>query len=270
MKKTIISVLTASLILGTSTIALAADNTSASSINNSTSVAQTAGQTSAKKQFYSTVYKDKMAAITDLRTQTKNALASNKAISDKIKSAMKSMSTSSDLQTQVKAGKEKLQNDSAQLKTLVQQRNTLHSQLETAKKAKDTSTINSLQAQIKSLSSQIETAKQQYQTDKSAVQPLTTQLKTANNARKQRLQQLQPLIQQNKDLHQKIAQEEAAKNKLWESYKAQVKAGDFTSAGNTLQSIIDAKTQILNDIKTKGDTLNQLISSINSLNGSQQ
>lgn len=270
MKKTIISILTASLIMGTSTMAFAAENPTTSGENSSTTVTQTTNQTSAAKQFKDTVYKEKMATIVDLRTQTKNALDANKAILDKIKSSLKALNPSSDLKGQVKSGQEKVKNDASQAKTLNQQRSDLRSKLQAAKEAKDTATINSIKAQIKDLDSQITAIKNQSQTDKSAVQPLTTQLKASNDARKQKLQQLQPLIQQNKDLHQKIAQEEADKNKLWESYKAQVKAKDFTSAGNTLQSIIDAKTQIINDIKAKGDVMNQILNMLGAPSTSQQ
>lgn len=44
-----------------------------------------------------------------------------------------------------------------------------------------------------------------------------------------------------------------------------MKANDFTSAGNALQSIIDAKTQIIQDINSRGTALNQLLTAVNNL-----
>jgi len=288
------SVLAASVILGTSTIAFAAEDPSTTVSNSTPAVTQTQDQTSTqtqnqttgqviepgqqtdtttpstKEQFYSTVYMEKMTTIVDLRVQTQSALDANKAIVDQIKAALKTLNTVGDLEGQVKAAREKVKNDVAQARTLVQQRKELRKQFQAAIKSKDTATMKSIQAQIQALDSQINTLKQQSEADKAAAQPLVDQLKAARDAKKQKLQQLQPLMQQDKDLHQKIVQEEAAKNQLWKSYGEQVKAGDFTSAGNTLQSIIDAKTQIIKDIKAKGDVLNQLLNGINSLNGSQQ
>lgn len=297
MKKILMSVLAASVILGTSTIAFAAEDPSTTVSNDTPAITQTQEQTStqtqnqttgqaidigtttpstntgnqsAKEQFYSTVYMEKMTTIVDLRVQTQSALDANKAISDQIKAALKTLNTVGDLEGQVKAAREKVKNDVAQARTLVQQRKELRKQFQAAVKSKDTATMKSLQTQVQALDSQINTLKQQSQTDKAAAQPLVDQLKAARDAKKQKLQQLQPLMQQDKDLHQKIAQEEAAKNQLWKSYGEQVKAGDFTSAGNTLQSIIDAKTQIIKDIKAKGDILNQLLTAVNSLNAAQQ
>lgn len=308
MKKILMSVLTVSVILGTSTIAFAAEESSVPVLSNDPVVTQTQDQTStqtqnqttgqgidpsqqqtgmeqqpstttpstntsnqsAKEQFYSTVYMNKMATIVDLRVQTQSALDANKAISNQIKSALKTLNTAGDLEGQVKAAREKVKNDVTQARTLVQQRNGLRKQFQATIKSKDTATMKNIQAQVQALDSQINTLKQQSETDKAAAQPLVDQLKAARDAKKQKLQQLQPLMQQDKDLHQKIVKEEAAKNQLWTSYANQVKVGDFTSAGNTLQSIIDAKTQIIKDIKAKGDVLNQLLNAINSLNGSQQ
>ena len=300
MKKILMSVLTASVILGASTIAFAAEDSSITNSNNLPVVTQITTQTSnevgdqsqqqtgtqpqtdtttpltnadnktAKEQFYATVYMQKMTTIVDLRVQTKTALDANKAISDQIKNGLKTVNNIGDLEGQVKAGREKVKNNVAQSKTLVQQRNGLRKQVQAAIKSKDTATMKSLQDQIQALDTQIDTMKQQSQTDKAAVQPLLDQLKADRDAKKQKLQQFQPLTQQEKDLQQKIVKEEASKNQLWKSYAEQVKAGDFTSAGTTLQSIIDAKKQIIMDIKSKGDALNQLLSAVNSLNGSQQ
>ena len=44
-----------------------------------------------------------------------------------------------------------------------------------------------------------------------------------------------------------------------------MKANDFTSAGKTLQSIITAKTQIIQDINSRGTVLNQLLTAANAL-----
>ncbi|WML33091.1 hypothetical protein [Clostridium sp. OS1-26] len=279
MKKIFMSVLTASVILGASTVAFAAgDTTITSSDNTQVTQTQTQDQTTqsttsssiTSDQFYSTVYMDKMTTIVDLRAQTKVALDANKAIEEQIKNGIKAYNTSGDIGGQVKTEREKVKNDITQTRMLVQQRNTLRKQFQAAIKANDSATMKSIEPQIQALTSQIDSEKKQVDADKAALQPLVDQLKTANNARKQKLQQLQPLIQQNKDLHQKIVQEETAKNQLWKSYSDQIKARDFTSAGNTLQSIIDAKTQIIKDIKANGDILNQLLNAINSLNGTQQ
>jgi hypothetical protein len=44
-----------------------------------------------------------------------------------------------------------------------------------------------------------------------------------------------------------------------------MKANDFTSAEKTLQSIITAKTQIIQNINSRGIVLNQLLTAANAL-----
>jgi uncharacterized protein YoxC len=119
--------------------------------------------------------------------------------------------------------------------------------------------MSTIQQQYQTLLTQINTLTQKIATDRATVNSLEAQL--LNN----KAQQVQPLIQQAKSLAAKIKQEEIAKNQLWTSYNAQMKANDFTSAGKTLQSIITAKTQILQDINSRGTVLNQLLTAANTL-----
>jgi Zn-dependent M32 family carboxypeptidase len=112
------------------------------------------------------------------------------------------------------------------------------------------------------LLTQINTLTQKLATDRAAVKSLASQ---SSNNKTQQTQQLQPLTQQVSTLASKIKQEEISKNKLWTTYAAEMKSNDFTDAGTTLQSIITAKTQIIQDINSRGAALNQLLTVANAL-----
>lgn len=122
--------------------------------------------------------------------------------------------------------------------------------------------MSTIQKQYQALLTQINTLTQKLAADRSTVNALSTQ---ASNNKIQQTQQLQPLTQQVNNLASKIKQEKIAKNKLWTTYATEMKANDFTDAGTTLQSIITSKTQIIQDINSRGTALNQLLTTAKAL-----
>jgi flagellar biosynthesis chaperone FliJ len=286
MKKLLISLLTASVLLGSSVAAFADTTSTTTSGSITTTQASDASTgltdpssdtTSAavttttpdptegnaltieqqRALFYAQVYMPDMTSIVNLRVQTANAIAANNSISTKIQTTLKLLNTNNT--AKIKTAQQTVSNDETQLKSLTQQANSLKSQFSSSIKSQNTSSMSTIQQQYQTLLTQINTLTQKIATDRATVNSLEAQL--LNN----KAQQVQPLIQQAKSLAAKIKQEEIAKNQLWTSYNAQMKANDFTSAGKTLQSIITAKTQILQDINSRGTVLNQLLTAANTL-----
>lgn len=215
----------------------------------------------AYQTYYSTVYMDKMTKIVEQRAQTKAAVEANEAVSSEIKKAYKG--NTEPIEAQVKALRETIKNNVASAKEINQERIDLRQQLKSDIKAYNAGDMKIIQANYQALQAQASTLKDQIVKDRSSAKPLIAQLKDARDARKTLVSSVQTLIDQAKALRNKIVQEEAAKNQLWVTYKQNMQAKDYTAAGNTLQSIIDAKTQILSDINARGQILNQILSQIN-------
>jgi hypothetical protein len=289
MKKVLISVLTASVLLSSSVVAFADTTTSTTATSITTTQASdpstgltdpSVDTTSAavtittpdptessaltieqqRALFYSQVYMPDMTSIVNLRVQTTNAIAANNAISTKIQTTLKSLNANNSVK--ITTAQQTVSSDETQLKSLTQQANLLKSQFSSSIKSQNTSSMSTIQQQYQALLTQINTLTQKLATDKATVNSLEAQ---TSNIKTQQTQQVQPLIQQAKSLTAKIKQEEIAKNQLWVSYGTQMKANDFTSAGKTLQSIITAKTQILQDINSRGTVLNQVLTAANAL-----
>lgn len=288
MKKLLISLLTASVLLSSSVVAFADTtpsinqssdpaislNSPSDSTTTTTTTPQTislltqttSGGTQTIKQeraaFYTQVYIPDMTSIVNLRVQTATAVATNNATSANIKIALKALKLKNNLSAQIKTAQQTVSDTEAQLKSISQQSKSLKSQLLIAIKTKNIDNMIAIQKQYQDLLTQINTLTQNLATDKAALKSLQSQV---SNTKTQLPQEVQSLLDQSKSLAVKIKQEEQAKNQLWKNYNSEIKANDFTSAGNTLQSIISAKTQILQDINSRGEVLNQLLTTIQTL-----
>lgn len=260
MKRIISTILMVIMLLGTSTVAFAEGTTTSPQPN------LTSEQQQARDQFLS-VYLDKMTKLADLRAQTKAAEDANNTIASQIKVKEKASTASQQNQDAIDKIKTVAQQNKdlvTQAKTLNTQRVTLRKQFDEAVKNRDTNTAASLKDQILSITNQIEGLRAQAKANMDSVQALKDQVKAYRDTVKAKQDKIKPLFQQAKDIHQKIVNEEKAKNALWGTYKQNIQAKDYTAAGNTLQSILDAKTQIIADIKARGDILNQILSNLNS------
>lgn len=206
-----------------------------------------------------------MNQIVDLRVQTSAAVAANQALSSQIKDKYKTLSSklSADDIAKIKATAQQNKDLATQAKNLNTQRQELKKEYNAAINARDTVTMKTLTPKILDLSNQINTIRQQIQTNIAQIKPLRDQAKAYSDAIKAKKAQLQPSIQQEKDIHTKIINEQKAKDALWQTFSANIKAKDYTAAGNTLQLIINAKTQIISDIKNRGVILTNILNTFN-------
>lgn len=253
MKKIISTVLALSMILGTSTITRAEEPASDSALTQEQKEA---------RQKYLPIHLEKMTQLTDLRAQTKAAVESNNNIAKQIKEKAKSNSPKQNQEAidNIKAVVAKNKELAAQAKTLHSQRLEAQKQFRDAVKARDTAAAASAKDKVTALNSQIEALRQQIKTNSDSTASQKDQLKAYRDSLKSKKDQLKPLSEQAKSLNQKIKSGEEAKRKLWETYKANIKAKDYNAAATTLQSIIDAKASILVDIKARGEILNNMLS----------
>ncbi|MBC8060330.1 MAG: hypothetical protein H7Y18_06650 [Clostridiaceae bacterium] len=252
MRKILSTILTMIMVLSISSNVFAAGN--ADSL--------TPDQKAAKDTFMSTFY-TQWQTLVDLRLQTVKALEVNKALRTQIATAAKNSSTL-DKDSLAKIKTVALQNKDivTQIKALDVQRKDLVTKWHAAVKAKDTSTMASLSDQIKGLNSQITTLKAQIKTNSDTIKPLKDQIKVYRDAVSKRKTTLTPLRQAEKTLHDKIVSEEKAKSALWTTYRAAIKNKDYAVAKTTFQSIIDAKKQILVDIKENTSNLNNILAAL--------
>lgn len=266
MKKFMPILLTLSLIVGTSTVTFAEENT------NSGTTQSTAGTNSAKltpeqqqaRDEYLKVHFDDMNQLVALRQQTKDAQDANNAtakqIKDKLaaKTAVNKDNTTKlkDLATQRKALAE-------QAKQLHQQRLSLRDEYKAAVKAKDTAKMKSIEQQILDLNKQVSELKAKDDAIKVQVAPLKEQLKSLRDTSKQLKDSVKTQLQQVKTIGDTIKTQEQEKTKLWNTYKENIKNKDYTTAGATFKAIIDKKSAILTNIKQRGTILNNILSSLN-------
>jgi chromosome segregation ATPase len=251
MKKVISTVLALSMVLGTATISKAAG----------TATPLTPEQQEARQK-YLPIHLEKMTQLTDLRAQTKTAVDNNNNLAKQIKDKVQSLKASQQNKDSIASIKATLQKNKdlvAQAKDLNNQRADAQAKFREAVKAKDTAAANDAKNTILNLNSQIESIRQQIKANSDSVKPLKDQITALRNSMKSLKDQIKPLEQQAKNLHDQIASEEQAKNQLWQTYKSNIQAKDYTTAATTLQSIIDAKTKILANIKASGDVLNNIL-----------
>lgn len=246
--------LSAVLVIGISSSVFAEENTTAN---------LTEAQKAARQKFIS-VYMDKMNQIVDLRVQTKAAQDKNNELSTQIKDKLKNQSSSvaKDKVEKLKKLHEENKQLETQARDLNKQRNELQKQYKEAVKKRDKAAMEKLQAQINDITSKIEALRQQIKANIELNKSIAQELKTYKEGRKDLNSKLKPLLDQAKELHKKIASEEQAKNKLWETYKANIKAKDYEAAANTLDQIIAAKKQILSDIQARTTILTNILSTI--------
>lgn len=251
MKKIISGILTFAVTLSLSTNVFAAGTATL-----------TPDQKAARNTFMSTYY-TQWQTLVDLRVQTNQAYAANKAISTNISAAVKGTSSlDKDTLAKIKDTVQKNKDLAAQAKTLNAQRKDLVTKWHAAVKAKDTAAMSSLSDQIKSINDQIAALRAQIKSNSDAVKPLRDQIKAYRDAAAKTKTSLDPLKQAEKTQHDKIVSEEKAKNALWTTYNTDIKNKDYADAGTTFQSIIDAKKQILQDIQSNTTNLNNILAAV--------
>jgi len=272
MKKVLSGILTVAMVLSLNATAFAAGvtpgiNTDAT-VAGDTAIVQnkvvlTPDQKIAKAAFMAT-YATQWKILVDLRTQTDTALAVNKDI--RIQIATSRGLTTTNNKAAVSALKATMASNTdifAQVKTLVAQRKDLVTQLQVAKKAKDTVAIASLTTQIKAIEDQISPLKVQARTNSTTNTPIKDQVKAISVKIQALKTAIEPLRQVENTQHAKIAAEVTAKEALWVTYRSDIKSKSYADAGITFQSIIDTKTQILQDIKNNTTNLNAILAALN-------
>ncbi|ERI95636.1 hypothetical protein HMPREF1982_00110 [Clostridiales bacterium oral taxon 876 str. F0540] len=259
MKKIVSLALTAAMLLGTATTAFA-EGTDA---NAKTTL--TPEQKEARQKFIPD-YLELMTKLTDLRAQTKTAQDENNKIASQIKEKHKALTSQNnkDSVDKIKAVLAQDKDLTAQAKNLNTQRQDLKKKFQEAVKNKDAKAAEDLKNQILSLNSEIEKIRQQIKSNNDSIKLLKDQLKAYRDSLKTKKDQIKPLSDQAKSVLQKIKDEEKSKQALWQTFKTNIQAKDYTTAENTLKSIIDAKTQIFSDIKSRGEVLNKILAVLNS------
>lgn len=259
MKKFLSLALTAAIMLGATTTAFA-EGTDA---NAKTTL--TPEQKEARQKFVPD-YLEQMTKLTDLRAHTKTAQDENNKIADQIKEKHKALTSQNnkDSAEKIKAVLAQDKELAAQAKNLNTQRQDLKKKFQEAVKNKDAKTAEDLKNQILNINSQIEKIREQIKANNDSIKPLKDQLKAYRDSLKAKKDQTKPLVDQSKSIIQKIKDEEKNKQALWQTFKSNIQAKDYAAAGNTLKSIIDAKAQILSDIKSRGAVLNKILGVLNS------
>lgn len=243
------------------------DNPTTSADTSTVNKNATAEQNQARETFFSTVYMDKMAVIVDLRAQTKTAVSDNKEIAAKIKDALKAkfITPNSDIIDEAKADKQSIKDEVSNMEILLNQKKQLQNEYKQAVKNNDTTSMKNIEAQIQALLPQIDALRAQIEKDRTAAGLVKDQVKDAREAEKTAKASLQSYYDKVKALHDTIVSEENAKNQMWVTFRANVKAYDFTSAAAALDNIIAAKTQIISDIEARGTALNDLLTAVSNL-----
>lgn len=249
MKKIVSTVLALSMLFGAAPIARAEEPPTQ---------AITPEQQEARQK-YLPIHLEKMTQLTDLRAQTEAAVENNNNLAKQIKEKITSQKQNQDAIASIKAVIAKNKELTAQAKNLNTQRADALKQFRDAVKSKDASAAASAKDKVLALNSQIESLRQQIKANIDSIKSQKDQLKAYRDALKSKRDQVKPLSEQAKSLREKIVSAEQAKQKLWETYKANINSKDYDSAANTLQSIIDTKANILKDIKARGEILANIL-----------
>lgn len=256
MKRLLSTVLALSMVFSVGTITRAEEPTADNTLTQEQKDA---------RQKYLPIHLDLMTKLTDLRAQTKAAVENNNGLGDQIKEKAKAFSSKQNQDTiaKLKSVVEDNKKLAEQTKGLHAQRVEALKQFRDAVKARNSADANAAKDKVTSLNNQIETLRQQIKANSDSVKSQKDQLKTLRDSIKAKKAEIKPLHEQAKALGQQINTAEQAKQKLWETYKANIKAKDYTNAASTLQSIIDAKANILKDIKARGEILTNLLGVLN-------
>ena len=126
-----------------------------------------------------------------------------------------------------------------------------------------TAAIASLTTQIKAIEEQITPLKTQSKANSTTNAPIKDQVKAVNVKIQALKTAIEPLRQVENTQHAKIAAEVAVKEALWVTYRSDIKSKNYADAAITFQSIIDKKTQILQDIKDNTTNLNAILAALN-------
>lgn len=224
------------------------------------------GTTDNSRNEFLKVYYEKMNTIVELRAQTKAVVDTNHQIEASIK-AKKPVGQPQDIKDALAKIKDLVAKNKAlvaQAKDLDAQRKTLRIQyVEVAKtKNADPAKAKALSDQIIALTNQIETIRTQVKANNDAIIPLRDKIRDYSSNKKAENTTIKPLYEQLKALTATIKAEETAKNALWTQFSQNVKNKDYTSAAANLDSIIQAKTKIIADLKSRTDILNNIFNSL--------
>jgi hypothetical protein len=240
--------------------------------------------TISRQQFYD-YYMDEMMKIVDLRTKTAQQEAANHKLEQQIKEQLKALDqtnnaaiiaqiqklrdTNKDLNVQLKNSQQSTKDLNTQLRNL-------RKQFQDAIKLKDTSQMANIESQIKTIEAEINssstsqsgqagTIKQQISDNKAQIQTLSAQLKAAKQTQQENMSTVKPLEDQLKTLNQQIISDTKAKDQVWITYAQDVKAKNYASAENDLQTIATDKTNILGELGQKNTLLNQIVTELTKL-----
>lgn len=248
MKKLIYLVLVVTVLVFSSTAIYGADITTTST------------STISRNDFV-TSYLEKMGKIVDLRTKTETARVENNTLTGQIRDTRNSNTTKTEAKNKVTQVKQIQQTNKSlleQAKTYAAQRVEVRKQWSTVVRSKDTQAMANLKAEIDKLTSQIEDIRSQIKANIDKVAPLMSDLKTYKDNVKSNEDQAKKLLDQIKTIQEKITSEIIAKDKLWTDFGSQVRAKNYDQALITMDNIITAKQQVLDDINSKNTLLNEL------------
>jgi chromosome segregation ATPase len=215
------------------------------------------------KEAYMAVHFDLMNQLTELRNETRAAVEANNSTAKTIREKLKGKDeVNQETVTEVKelaAGTKTL---GEQGKQIHQQRVTLRTQYREAVKARNLDKMKALQQQMTDLNSEIKEIKEKLQSIKAEAQPLKEKIKLVREGNKQLKENIKTELQQVKELGDSIKAEQEEKPQLWDTYKENIENKDYEAAESTLKKIIEKKASILEDIKKRGEELNDILASL--------
>lgn len=267
MKKILSIIVALSLVFTISITAFAEDKTPL-----------TPEQKAAREQFMSE-HSAQVAELNTLRADTVAARNKNnelaKQVKEKIKTGLKQLKDQ-DL-TKIKEAAQKNKSIIEQAKASNEQRKAIlpqfkanREELKAAIKAGDTAKVKALNDRAQELRNQAQTfntqitdVKNQVKANRDSVKPIKDELKAARESAKAVRDKVKPLVDKAKELHKKITDEEKQKKGLWETFKTNINAKDYSAAGDTFTKIIEMKRQILADINERTKILTDILSALN-------
>jgi len=254
LKKIISIIITAVLLFSFSTVAFAEDEV------------KLTDEQKQERAKYIGIHADKKQALMELNSQKEAAVQESSNFSKQIKEKLKSLlvKNNEDSIAKIKANSAETKAIAEQAKTLQQQRLTLLKDLSTALQNKDAARVKEIKAQISGLSDSIKSIKEQVKTKKDSVKEDRDKVKASRDRAAQIKNQVKPILAQAKELNKKIDSEYQAKKALWETYKSNIEAKDYDAAAATLDKIIEAKRQIVADIKARADLLQNALDILSS------
>lgn len=258
MKKILALVVTASLLMGTSTVVFAEGNEAVTEEKTKL----TEEQKQARSE-YIVDHAELMKQLTELRAEVKTTVEANHKTLTEVKEKLKAKAgINEEVVTKLKELAAEAKPLIEEVKQIHQQRVALRSQYKEAVKAKDLEKMKSLKQQMTDLNSKVESIKSKLQTLKTEAAPIREEVKAAKDTRKQLKESLKPSYDQAKAVGETINALQTEKQQLWKSYEENIKSRNYAAAEENLKSIIAKKAQILDNLKKRGAILSEALASL--------